>query len=363
MLRPSKVSVYSRSRLDRHRARRRPASAAEQDVFDCYAATPRSQAYDAGDFARAFKELQPLAIDRCPQASRWLAILYAQGRGAPHDLVRAYAYLLLAFSEGVTPFGGAAAGEPNLGDDPHEFEIVQFGMKLSEDQLAAAEKLAGRLIGANAISSNGAVGPTGIADTIKELRPRREAYQFKGRLATLRFPRGSSALAAGMRRAGDDRILAQAVSELNDVGVPHELLYIEEKMKERGSGSPAGRQEIERQIEAATAKGEHFVWLAPGVEVRLVKYGVNSNFASQVAPTVSAGGEAGRDVYWIDTCLIEFEEPRIRRGRRPSDPTVPEKNGSDGRTPSEQTGFRIGASHEQGRAQITVKHQRRFAIV
>ena len=286
-----------------------PARAAATDDFDCFAATPHSQAYQDGDFARAFKQLQPLANDRCPQASRMLAILYAQGRGAPKDLVRAYAYLLLAFAEGVTPFGADGSNGPTLGDDPNEFEIVQFGIQLSDEQRVAGEKLAARLIGAQAISSTGAVGPTGIADAIKELQPRREAYRFKGRLATLRFPGGASALVAGMRRAGGDRILAQAVSELNDVGVPHELLYIEAKMKERGA-SAAVERDIASQIEAATAKGERFVWLSPGVEVRIVKYHVNDGFASQVAPTRAPGAEAGPEAYWIDSCLIEFADSK-----------------------------------------------------
>ena len=231
--------------------------------------------------------------------------------------MRAYAYLLLAFAEGVTPFGGDGPSGPTLGDDPNEFEIVQFGIQFSDEQRVAGEKLAARLIGAQAISSTGAVGPTGIADAIKELQPRREAYRFKGRLATLRFPGGASALVAGMRRAGGDRMLAQAVSELNDVGVPHELLYIEAKMKERG-GAAAVSAISRARSRRRRRRARRFAWLSPGVEVRIVKYHVNDGFASQVAPTGGSGAEAGPDAYWIDSCLIEFAdaEGQAASGRR-----------------------------------------------
>jgi hypothetical protein len=295
------------------------AEAPPDDVaFDCYAPTPRSHAYEIGDYARALRELEPLANDRCPRARRLLAILYARGQGSPKDLVRAYAYLLVAFTEGVTPFGGDGATAPVLGDDPNEFEIVQFGSQLSDAQLRESEKRAAGLISPRSISSTGAIGPTGVADTNKELRPRIEAYRLKGRTAVLGFPRNRSTLAIGMRRAGSDRVLAQAVTDLNSVGIPHELLFIEAKMREIGSGSANGRDEFEREMGLATSKGEHFVWLSPGARVRLVRYGVNPSFASQITPLPDDGG-ARSLVYWVDSCFINIEafpDPRPAAGAR-----------------------------------------------
>jgi hypothetical protein len=294
------------------------ASAGSQGVsddlaFDCYAPSPRSHWYEAGDYVRALEELGALADDACPQARRLLAVMAARGQGEPQDLVRAYAYLLLAFAEGVTPLGSADESAPVLGDDPNEFEIVQFGLRLSDRQLAEAEKLATGLISPRAISLTGAVGPGGVQDAIRELEPRRAAYRFKGKLAVLRLPRNGSPLIAGMQRSGSNRILAQQVTDLNAIGVPHELLFIESRMRELGGR--ARLQDIERDIDLATAKGERFAWLEPGKEVRIVRYGINSSFASQVALRADTSDAASREVYWIDSCFLEV---RDASGRLPA---------------------------------------------
>ncbi len=289
--------------------RRSAIAEAPADVaaFDCYAPIPRSPAFESGDFTLAFKELRPLATDECPSARRLLAILYARGQGAPRDLARAYAYLLLAFSEGVTPFGGAGASGPTLGDDPNEFEIVQFGMQLSDAGLRQAETLAARLVGSHAISSTGVIGPTGIDDTIKELRPRREAYRMRGKTAALRFPGAASALVVGMRRAGADRVLAEAVTDLNGIGIPHELQFAESKIREIGNGSGDGGPAIDREIALAASRGERLVWLNAGARVRIVRYGADANFASQVALAPEAGATAPAEVYWVDNAFIQFD--------------------------------------------------------
>ena len=57
--------------------------ASDLSTFDCYAVTPRSHAYDTGDYGSALKELEPLASDECPQARRLLAVMYAKGQGVP----------------------------------------------------------------------------------------------------------------------------------------------------------------------------------------------------------------------------------------------------------------------------------------
>ena len=71
--------------------------------FDCYAAEPRSHDYEIGNYAEAFKEIEALATEQCPRAAHLLAVMYAKGQGVKQDPVHAYALLLIAFSEGVTP--------------------------------------------------------------------------------------------------------------------------------------------------------------------------------------------------------------------------------------------------------------------
>ncbi len=109
--------------------------------FDCGDLAPRSHFYDTGDYGRAFKEVEPLANERCTEAEHLLGVMYAQGRGVQKDFVHAYALLLLAYSDGMAP-NGKTAVIPVLGDDEDELEIVQFGAQLTADQLDSAEILA-----------------------------------------------------------------------------------------------------------------------------------------------------------------------------------------------------------------------------
>ena len=208
----------------------------------------------------------------------------------------------------ASPHSAESDRSPVLGSDPNEFEIVQFGLQLSDQQLAEAEKLAAKLASSKTVSITGVVGPNGIEDAIKELRPRRAAYRFNGKLAVLRFPQNGS-LVAGMRRVGSDRILAQLVTDLNGVGIPHELLLIESKLRESRALQGKQFEEVEREIDLAIANGEHFTWLKPGEEVRIVRYGFNSSFASQVALASDPGGESS-PVYWVDSCFLRFRDAR-----------------------------------------------------
>ena len=117
-----------------------PAAVAALARFNCKDLAPRSGAYESGKFDAAFKELQPLANERCPEAEHLLGVMYAEGQGVQKDLVHAYALLLLAYSDGMTPVGKTAV-IPVLGDDEHTLEIVQFGAELSADQLDSARPL------------------------------------------------------------------------------------------------------------------------------------------------------------------------------------------------------------------------------
>jgi hypothetical protein len=272
----------------------------KDEPFDCYAVAPRSHYYDSGNYAQAFKEIEPLAKEQCPQAAHLLAFMYAKGQGVKPDLVRAYAWLLIAFSEGVTPFGNSGPDVRLLGGDSQEFEIVQFGAQLTEDELLEAEKLASRLVSPRAIATNGAIGPTGIADAVRELRARRARYKLNGKLAALK----------GKRLSASGRIPAQLVRGPNSEAIPHELQFIETKMKEVALGHNGANRELQRELDLASAQGETIAWLKPGEAVRIIRFGVNAGFASQVE--LSDGREADPPVqkYWIDSCFLEMKDSK-----------------------------------------------------
>jgi hypothetical protein len=300
-----------------------PAQTSPSDErFDCYAATPRSHWYEIGAYNQAFKEVAPLARDGCAPAQHLLAIMYGRGQGVAEDSVRAYAWLLAAFSAGLTPFGGDGARTPVLGDDPDEFEIVQYGARLSDEQIARAEGEASRLVNPRAIAANGAIGPTGVADAIKELRPRRAGYSLNGKLATLRAASGAPPTIPGVRSTGNDGVLAQLVTSANRRATPHQLQFIEATLKDMARGAPGGDQNLSREMDLATNEGEHFAWLERNAEVRIARFGVNEGFASQVEPTAGGGGAISGQKYWIDSCSLHMKDAKdeplllIARGER-----------------------------------------------
>jgi hypothetical protein len=282
-------------------------SSSTAQSFDCYAPVAQSHSYEIGAYFEALKEIEPLAKDNCPQAGHLLAVMFAKGQGVKQDIVRAYALLLVAFSEGVTPFGGGA-GMVVLGDDPDEFEIVQFGAHLTEGQLAEAEKLALRLVGPHAIAENGAIGPTGIADAIRELRPRRAGYKLSGKLATLKFADVAPPLRLGMKRSGSDGVPTQLVTDSNKDAIPHELRFIESKMRDIGGGLAGADQELKREIDLATTLGDRIAWLKIGEDVRIVRFAVDASFASQIELATGVGADAAGERYWIDSCFLEMKD-------------------------------------------------------
>ena len=281
--------------------------------FDCYAVKPRSHYYEIGDYAQAFKEIRALATEQCPQAAHLLAVMYAKGQGVKKDLVRAYALLLVAFSEGVTPFGETEASTPILADDSEEFEIVQFGAQLTDEQLVEAERLASTIVSPHAIAENGAVGPTGIADAIKELRSRRARYKLNGKLAALELPDIPSPLLKGMQLFGRGRIIAELVRSANSEAMPHGLLYIETKMKDVADGIHGSNQALKQEIEIASAQGETLDWLKTGEAVQIIRFGVNAGFASQVELSDARPADAPDKKYWVDNCFLEMKDPKDQR--------------------------------------------------
>ena len=283
------------------------------EAFDCYAAQPQSHDYQIGNFGQAFKEIQALATEQCPRAAHLLAVMYANGQGVKKDLVHAYALLLVAFSEGVTPFGESGAGTLLLGDDSEEFEIVQFGAHLTDQQLVEAERLASSLVNPHAIAENGAIGPTGIADAIKELGIRRARYKLNGKLATLKLPNITTPLLRGMRLSGDGRVLAQLLKDADSGALPHQLHFIETKMKDVANGLDGSNQALKREIDIASAQGETLDWLKTGEAVQIIRFGVNAGFASQVELSDARPVDAPDKKYWVDNCFLEMKDPKDQR--------------------------------------------------
>jgi TPR repeat protein len=291
-----------------------PPSASVQESddrqrFDCYAAAPHSHWYEIGAYREALKEIEPLAKDGCAPAEHLLAVMYGMGQGVRQDPVRAYAWLLVAFSMGVTPFGGGA-GVPVLAEDPSEFEIVQFGARLSDEQLARADELASRLVNPRAIAANGAIGPTGIADAIRELRPRRAGYSLNGKLATLEPTNALSSLLAKANRGGPSGALAQLVTAANGASIPHQLAFIDAELTDLARGVSGSDQDLQRELDLAADQGERFERLEIGLEVRIARFGVNAGFASQVEPVAAAGTNSTGQKYWVDSCFLKMKDPR-----------------------------------------------------
>ena len=283
------------------------------EPFDCYAAEPRSHDYEVGNYAQAIMEIAPLATEQCPRAAHLLAVMYAKGQGVKQDLVHAYALLLVAFSEGVTPFGGSETGVPLLGDDSEEFEIVQFGARLTNEQLGEAERLASSIVSRHAIAENGAIGPTGIADAIHELGARRARYKLNGKFAAVELPDITSPLQKGMQHCGRGRVLAQLIRGANNEAIPHGLLFIERKMKDVGCRLDGGDQSLKQEIDIASAQGETFDWLKAGEAVRIIRFGVNAGFASQIELSDRHMADPPDQKYWVDNCFLEMKDPKDQR--------------------------------------------------
>jgi TPR repeat protein len=153
--------------------------------FNCSDVVPHSDAYDSGDYGAAFKEVNPISNERCAEAEHLLGVMYAKGQGVQPDIVHAYALLLLAYSDGMSPVGKITL-IPGVGDDDSELEIVQFGAQLIIDQIDQAEslamKLAGRRVVAECPIGANPGGATTDADILCRLRSNPGALRpFRGR--------------------------------------------------------------------------------------------------------------------------------------------------------------------------------------
>jgi hypothetical protein len=265
--------------------------------FKCDDLVPHSDAYDNGNYGAAFKELEPIAIERCAEAEHLLGVMYAKGQGAQVDPVRAYALFLLAHSDGMGPVPKKAI-VPYVGDDEDELEVVQFGAQLTADQINQAEALAIKLANKKGrFATAETAGPSEVAKSAKELRPRLAGYRLNGKLAEI----GMLASAAP-RTASPAQILAQIVTDQNAHIIPAQLSLLERRSDLIAPGS---EDDLNRLNGIAAKQGERFEWLKVGTSVRVVKFTVNYGFAAQIEPM---GERDFRQRYWVNSCYLAMKD-------------------------------------------------------
>lgn len=277
--------------------------------FDCNDIVPHSEAYLRGSYDAAFKEIEPIANERCPEAEHLLGVMYAKGQGVQTDLVHAYALLLMSYSDGMTPVGGLTA-VPVVGSDFGELEIVQFGAKLTPDQIGQAEGLAinlARKTGSFATAET--AGPSEVTKSAKELRPRVAGYRLNGKIATVELPNVATPTSLGMNAVAPGYVFAQLVTDENSGIIPFPLTFIEMRFSTMAQGIPGSEDALRRVIELAENQGEHFAWLKAGAGVRIVKFSVNAGFAAQVQALDENDAASAGQLYWIDSCYLRMKDP------------------------------------------------------
>jgi TPR repeat protein len=288
------------------------AGFANATAFDCNDTVPHSDAYDNGNFDAAFKELEPTATARCAEAEHLLGVMYAEGHGVKKDFAHAYALLLLAYSDGMSPVGKRAA-VPVVGDDESELEIVQFGAQLTNDQLVLAEKLATKLAAKRGkYATTETAGPSEVANSAKELRPQIAGYRLNGQFASIELPEVATPLSLGMSAAAPGHVLAQVVTDANSKIIPYQLAAVEMRLLAVGRGVPRSDYELKRVIELAESQGERFEWLKSGARVRVVKFSVNAGFAAQVQLLDQRVPAAAERRYWVNHCFLVMEDPQYQ---------------------------------------------------
>jgi hypothetical protein len=256
-----------------------PAGLCAAKPFNCEDLIPRSEAYDRGSYHAAFTEIEPIANQRCAEAEHLLGVMYARGQGVQQDLVHAYALLLLADVDGMEPVGKAAV--PTAGDDADELEIVQFGAQLTAEQIDQAESLATKLSqrrGKFATAEAG--GPSEIARSANELRPRLAGYGLNGKFAAVELPNVATPISLGMSKIAPGHVLTEILTETNAKFIPVELATVGGRLAALGRGYVQGDAEIRHAIELAETHGDRFAWLKAGANVRVIRFALNGGFAA-----------------------------------------------------------------------------------
>jgi hypothetical protein len=284
-----------------------PATLCAAKPFNCEDIIPRSEAYDRGNYDVAFREIEPIAKQRCPEAEHLLGVMYAKGRGVQQDLVQAYALLLLADVDGMEPVGKAAV--PTAGDDASELEIVQFGAQLTAKQIDQAESLATKLSerrGKFATAEAG--GPSEISRSANELRPRLAGYGLNGKLAAVDLPNVATPISLGMSKIAPGHVLAEVLTEANAMFIPIDLATIGGRLAALGRGYVQGDDEVKRAIAIAEKYGTRFAWLKAGANVRIMRFALNGGFAAQVQIVDETNSSVQDQSYWIDSCFLTMKE-------------------------------------------------------
>ncbi len=285
------------------------ASFSAAALFDCNAIVPHSDAYERGSYDAAFKEIKPIANERCAEAEHLLGVMYAKGQGVQMDLVHAYALLLMSYSDGMSPVGGSAA-VPVIGSDNGELEIVQFGAQLTPDQIVQAEGLAINLARKKGrFATAETAGPSEVTKSAKELRPRIAGYRLNGKVATVELPNVATPTSLGMNAAAPGYILAEVVTQENSRIVPFPLMLIEMRFSGTARGIPGSEDALQHVIEIAKNHGDDFRWLKAGAGVRIVKFSVNAGFAAQVQMLDEDDATSAKQLYWIDRCYLSVKDP------------------------------------------------------
>jgi hypothetical protein len=274
-------------------------------TFDCDDAVPHSELYESGNYGAAFKEVEPIANERC--AEHLLGVMYAKGQGILSDLSHAYALLLLAYSDGMSPSGKAAL-VPNIGDDDSELEIIQFGARLTSDQIRQAENLAIKLAGKRGkLSTAETSDRSKVLASANELRPRIAGYKLNGKIAALELPSVATPTSLGMGSVTPGYILTQVGTNPNTRIIPFELNFIEMTLSELARGVPGSDEKFSRLIDTAAGQGVKFAWLKAGTSVKILKFALNGGFAAQVQLDDERSSIASNEYYWIDTCYLKMK--------------------------------------------------------
>jgi hypothetical protein len=123
---------------------------------------------------------------------------------------------------------GKAALVPNIGDDDSELEIIQFGARLTSDQIRQAENLAIKLAGKRGkLSTAETSDRSKVLASANELRPRIAGYKLNGKIAALELPSVATPTSLGMGSVTPGYILTQVGTNPNTRIIPFELNFIE----------------------------------------------------------------------------------------------------------------------------------------
>jgi hypothetical protein len=303
--------------------------------FDCEAVIPRSDLYDAGKYVAAFRELVPLADARCAEAEHLVGVMYAQGRGVQQDFVKAYALLLVAYRDGMTPIPKESA-VPVFMEDGYELEVIQVGAKLTAEQLDLAEQSAKKIAQERGrLATADTADPSQVANAARELRPRITGYKLRGQNATVAIPPESEAPeVAGMRQLMHGNVPAVVLPNDPDIralssNFPAALLELANRERDikfalKGELSDQDAADAwSKQVKAAP-----LFLLKEGTQIRVDNFDINGTFVSSIRSVKGSwsadelkdssermGGEPANTrapLLLVDSYYLHFDSPEYQ---------------------------------------------------